>query len=87
MAPPKKMRKGVWEWTTCTASPGGLGGGRSGSRVSFWFRVSNIQQACEAVTKAGGTAGETFKAPEGVMSECFNDQGVKIGLVEPAPGF
>lgn len=67
--------------------PGGLGCGRSGDRVSFWFRVRNIQEACASVTKAGGKAGEIFNAPEGIMSECFDDQGIKIGLVEPAPGF
>lgn len=65
---------------------GGLGCGRDGSRASFWIRVTNAKETCEAVKTAEGTPGEIFETPEGIMSECYNDQVVKFGLVEPAPG-
>jgi predicted enzyme related to lactoylglutathione lyase len=66
---------------------GGLGCGHEGHRPSFWFRVDNIKTRVAIVQEAGGTAGDIFQAPEGTMSECLDDQGVKIGLVEPAPGY
>eukprot|EP00545_Synedropsis_sp_CCMP1620_P005928 CAMPEP_0119011860 /NCGR_PEP_ID=MMETSP1176-20130426/5934_1 /TAXON_ID=265551 /ORGANISM="Synedropsis recta cf, Strain CCMP1620" /LENGTH=241 /DNA_ID=CAMNT_0006964735 /DNA_START=49 /DNA_END=774 /DNA_ORIENTATION=- len=67
---------------------GGLGCSREGSRPSFWFRVDNVKKAVTLVEEAGGKAGEIFQAPEGgTMSECCDNQGVKVGLVEPAPGY
>lgn len=65
----------------------GLGCGREGSRVSLWFRVSDIHKACQAVAVAGGTAGPIFEAPEGIMSACVDDQGFKLGLAQPAEGY
>jgi len=66
---------------------GGLGCGRVGHTPSFWFRVDDVQRATQAVTKAGGTAGDVFQAPEGIMSECVDNQGVTFGIVKPAQGY
>ena len=65
----------------------GLGCGREGSRIDLWFRVSKIQDSCKTVVEANGTAGPIFEAPEGTMSQCVDDQGVKFGLVEAAEGY
>ncbi|KAL3941728.1 MAG: hypothetical protein SGBAC_003972 [Bacillariaceae sp.] len=66
---------------------GGFGCGREGHYPSFWFRVDNIKEAVEAVKGAGGNPGDIFDAPEGTMSEVVDDQGVKFGMVQPAPGY
>ena len=66
---------------------GGLGCGRKGAHPSLWFRVNNVKDTVEAIQAAGGSAAEIFHAPEGQMSEALDDQGVKFGIVQPAPGF
>lgn len=66
---------------------GGLGCGRPGHCPSFWFRVDDIHKASDLVKKFGGKADEIFEAPEGIMCECADDQGVKIGLAQPAAGY
>lgn len=71
---------------TNTKGPdGGLGCGREESYASIWFRVDDCKQTCQDIVQAGGKSGEVFDAPEGTMSECLDDQGVKFGIVEPAP--
>ncbi|CAB9517195.1 glyoxalase bleomycin resistance protein dioxygenase [Seminavis robusta] len=66
---------------------GGLGIGREGDIPSFWFRVDDVVKTVDLVKESGGTAGEVFDAPEGTMCEVTDDQGVKIGLAQPAPGY
>jgi len=66
---------------------GGLGAGRDGDRVDFWFRVDSVADAIAAVRSAGGTASDPIDTPQGLMSNCTDDQGVSFGLAEPAAGY
>ncbi|CAJ1437311.1 unnamed protein product [Effrenium voratum] len=65
---------------------GGLSVGNTKQFPSLWLRVDSAADTLRRVLEAGGK-GEIFEAPEGTMSECEDDQGVKFGIVQPAPGF
>ena len=69
----------------------GFGVGGSASSRGFWigparFRVDSAEETLRLVKEAGGK-GEIFEAPEGIMSQCEDDQGVEFGIVQPAPGY
>lgn len=66
---------------------GGLGAGRDGDRVDYWFRVDDIADAIATVRGAGGTASEPMETPQGLVADCTDDQGVSFGLAEPAAGY
>lgn len=83
----KKGKEGGLGVENLKGADGGLGCGRDGQHPSFWFRVDDAKEAVARVKEAGGIAGDIFDAPEGTMSEVVDDQGVKFGIVKPAPGY
>ncbi len=66
---------------------GGIGAGRHGDRVDFYFRVDDAASTAEAIRTAGGDASDPMDTPQGIVVDCTDDQGVKFGLVQPADGF
>ncbi len=62
---------------------GGIGAGREGDRVEFWFRVDDMAAAIEEIRAAGGSADEPMDTPQGPVSGCTDDQGVPFGIIQP----
>ena len=84
----EKGSQGGLGFSNLKGPDGGLGCGRPGSRPSFWFRVEGkVEDTVQRIEHAGGSCGPVFDAPEGRMSDCSDDQGVKFGIVEPAQGY
>lgn len=62
---------------------GGIGAGRSGNRVEFWFLVDDIGTAIDAVNGAGGSSTAPVDTPQGQVADCVDDQGVSFGIIQP----
>lgn len=62
---------------------GGIGAGRDGDRPEMWFRVDDIEAAITAIRDHGGTASEFVDTPQGLVSDCTDDQGVVFGIAQP----
>ncbi|CAE7946779.1 SARED1 [Symbiodinium sp. KB8] len=78
----KKAKGGMGVQNTVGPS-GGLSVGNAKSQYpSLWFRVDSAEETLRLVKEAGGK-GEIFEAPEGIMSQCEDDQGVEFGIVQP----
>mmetsp|Transcript_21056 Transcript_21056/g.39572 ORF Transcript_21056/g.39572 Transcript_21056/m.39572 type:complete len:234 (+) Transcript_21056:93-794(+) len=66
---------------------GGLSVGNTRTNYpSLWLRVESAEATVRLIKESGGKAGDIFSIPEGTMSECEDDQGVKFGIVQPPPG-
>lgn len=50
------------------------------------FAVTSVDDAIDAVRRAGGSASESHEEPFGRVAECVDDQGVPFALYEPPGG-
>ncbi len=62
---------------------GGIGAGRPGDRVEFWFRVDDLAATIAEIAAAGGAADEPMETPQGPVAGCVDDQGVAFGVIQP----
>ncbi len=63
---------------------GGIGAGRPGDHVEFWFQVDNVTLTIEQIESAGGSAEGPMDTPQGPVAACVDDQGVSFGIIQPA---
>lgn len=64
----------------------GIWGDQEWPTLFCCYAVSDIGESIERVRAAGGSAGEPHQEPYGLISDCFDDQGVAFALFEPPGG-
>lgn len=64
----------------------GLWGGHHLATLFLCFAVDDVETAARRVREAGGTATDPHDEPYGRISDCTDDQGVRMAIFEPPGG-
>lgn len=67
--------------------PGGLHAVSTDPHSHLYFSVDDLDVALEKVRAGGGRAEEVANSPSGRNVTCFDDQGTRFTLWEPAEGY
>ena len=60
---------------------------RANNHEHLYFRVSNVEALCVRVGELGGRAAVPSKSRSGTTAVVRDNQGVRVSLWQPAPGF
>lgn len=67
--------------------PCGLTKGEKNQFAHLYFRVDDIQAACDRVVELGGKAAIPAESDSGLSATVCDDQGVSFSLWQPAAGY
>ena len=67
--------------------PGGLHTTATDPHSNLYFMVDDLDAALAKVRASGGRAERVANSPSGRNVVCFDDQGTRFTLWEPAPGY
>lgn len=67
--------------------PGGLHAASTDPHSHLYFAVEDLDVALKKVQAGGGLAGDVVDSPSGRNVTCFDDQGTRFSLWQPAAGY